>query len=403
MLTINLKKQLDLALLCLMLLAFYVGNAAVEIIGAICILRSFFIRHTAAFTWHGTAFRVSVIIISIIMVSSIFNAPTSSILSSLALLRVPFLAVALTILMCNLNDDELSILFHFLAFLLLVMCLNSLWQAHTGIDIFGAKAQKIEGEISRLTTPTGKLRIGYIIAFMTVLLYGFLLSRYKSMTIGKNLFFATVCALSVAVVFMSGERVAAYLLFAVIPIASLLKLPKKHFLFLFLGLAIGIGAILYMKPSVFYRHINTNSMELGNITAQSSHFKVFANAFYITSLRDVLGHGARTFRNDCMSTDGVPYPQYCTTHAHNLYLEVLFEGGIVAFLFLLMVVFSFIFTFIRDYNSNIDGMVLITGLTILFKLVPIIPMPSIHAAWAFAPICLVIAGFVAFDRENNAK
>ena len=140
--------------------------------------------------------------------------------------------------------------------------------------------------------------------------------------------------ISIIVVIFSGEKAA----FALILISTVfiiffyfktLKIKVLSFVFILFI----IFSAFYFVPDLQSRIIKnyiTNSAS-GQYLYSRPHQEHFSTAFHMFLSKPVVGYGPRNFRKVCL------YPEFnknflsCSTHPHNIYLQLLSETGIVVF------------------------------------------------------------------------
>ena len=121
------------------------------------------------------------------------------------------------------------------------------------------------------------------------------------------------------------------------------------------------------------------------------------------------GAGNKMFRKLC-SDDKYKINKYsCSTHPHNLYLQVLAENGLLGFVFVFII---FIFTilkiskefFIRNFKkqNSINDQKLLLLIGLFINLWPIVPFGNFYNNWLSILIYLPI-GFLLYFRVTNDK
>ena len=91
----------------------------------------------------------------------------------------------------------------------------------------------------------------------------------------------------------------------------------------------------------------------------------------------LFGHGVKSFRDKCSEQKilSVNKSKRCSTHPHNLHLEILSETGIIGYLFFLILIILIIINslkiFINNklYKKDIDYIFLVSTFTILLILI----------------------------------
>ena len=100
---------------------------------------------------------------------------------------------------------------------------------------------------------------------------------------------------------------------------------------------------------------------------------VYKNAYKVFDNNKVFGVGPRNFRNVCGDEENF-VKNGCTTHPHNIFLQLLSETGLVGILFYFLIIFSLFFKFIKSPNNNsfiiAQKYLFILILVNLFPLVP---------------------------------
>ncbi len=172
----------------------------------------------------------------------------------------------------------------------------------------------------------------------------------------KRLSSITLFVIVFPIILFSGER-TALILFSLIIFLTLIYLSyvKEINLKTFTTTVVSI-IILF---SLFWQHSSTetknrvvsiSSIEkikhsyLNYKPAYESSYKIFINNKFF-------GAGPRNFRNVCSQKENY-VKNGCTTHPHNIVLQLLSETGIVGILFYLTIILTLLIKFIKTKNDN---------------------------------------------------
>ena len=88
-------------------------------------------------------------------------------------------------------------------------------------------------------------------------------------------------------------------------------------------------------------------MTVGDISASKyilmftkGHGNQFETGFNLFKDKKVFGHGANMFRKKCSEVKYFVKPYGCSTHPHNMYIQMLAETGLVGFIFIIIIFFT---------------------------------------------------------------
>jgi len=102
------------------------------------------------------------------------------------------------------------------------------------------------------------------------------------------------------------------------------------------------------------------------------HGSIFLNAIIMIKNDYLLGIGIKNFRKICeikvLTLNDVEYILQCSTHPHNVYIEILVETGLIGFGLILSFLVIFLFKIIKNFNykSNLDCSLFSLFLILLF-------------------------------------
>ncbi len=177
-----------------------------------------------------------------------------------------------------------------------------------------------------------------LIPFLFVSIY-FFSKKYKSLSY-KLLYIFLIFA-SFFLIILSGERSALLLLILFIFLYLIFvkdffikKLLLKAFgilLFVILFLQMFLGINNLNRYDIFYDAVQKKSISY-LAHAHSNHFSTAVKMF---KSKPLTGHGTNSFIFKCNENEFHSGNNSCSTHPHNLYLQLLAENGLLSFLLIL--------------------------------------------------------------------
>ena len=205
---------------------------------------------------------------------------------------------------------------------------DTLLQYFTGKDLFNYEINISHG--SRLSGPFGD---EYIVgSFISKIIFFSLLfiSNFKKNFVLASLFLF----LGLLVTILSNERAASIMLFISILIFIIFFRPQNNLKFFFIFIIILSTFLLVKKNQSIYNHFYI----IVKKHYADNHWKAhFLTSIEIFKNKKILGSGIKTFKVECNN------PEYsdinskysdsrCANHPHNIYFEVLSDGGLLFFI-----------------------------------------------------------------------
>jgi O-antigen ligase len=210
----------------------------------------------------------------------------------------------------------------------------------------------------------------------------------------KNFYIKFALLLSLFFVFLAtiitGERMNTVFFFSLLSLSVILfSFLRKNFYIIFFLLGFIIISFFSFKNIQAVKH---RYLDFGNSVSSiynSSHGKLFNSAYRLWLKKPITGWGLKNYRVVCdkelldiNKNTGHPL---CSTHPHNLYLELLSETGLVGF----FLYFLFIFYFIKkiflelNYKKNNENFSIIFSclISILIMLFPLKSAGSFATSW----------------------
>jgi O-antigen ligase len=254
-------------------------------------------------------------------------------------------------------DNKESIKTMLLGWLILIsfVCFDSIYQYFFLKDIFGYKivAGYPEGSI-RLTGPFGnRLVVGSFVTLISIPIINYYFKKIKDFFFFKKIFFIFLYFIIASTILLSGERLAFFIFFGSSILIFIFYLDFKRIVLCTIFILLFI-TVAYFKIDTFRTRIN-NSYDILSNFYNSSYGRLYESSYLLFKKNYIFGVGLKNYRVDCDHQidprPESPY-QFCSTHPHNFYLEVLTETGLVGFIIFISS-FVYLLVFInREMNKN---------------------------------------------------
>ena len=326
----------------------------------------------------------------IIVLHSIFSDYlTYSLKSSLFYIRFLLFAIALRFYFSRMSKLDFKILLFVLYFIFAILNLDAFIQYFTGKNLTG---YEISGGIRLGGLFGDELILGSYLSRFIPVVFGLLIYNYsdkldKYALIGFLLFFFTEI-----VIFLSGERAAFFFtnLAALFLIISLKKFNLIRLSIVCLSF-LAIIILSSFNDTSKKRIIDKTVDQIGlndekKYIFSKHHSKIYNSAWIIFEENNFIGIGPKNLRKYCEQKNSPELD--CYSHPHNHYLQILVEGGLIAFLiycyafiFLVYQILKHIFLkyFKNQYLFNDVQLCFMSCLLILFW--PLIPNGNLFNNW----------------------
>ena len=395
------------------------GNAAVNLNCLIIIINLvlIFFSKKELFINYKKIFLIFSFFFGIIILNIIFSYESKlSLISALGIVRYFFIMLA--VLYCIENDK--SFLLNYPKFLILILMFvagDTLFQYFYGSDIFGIEATSSHGQ--RLNGPFGDEYIvgSYLSKLFFISLIFFMIKQKNS------LYFFTYLIFILSITILTKERMASLMLILTCGI-FLLFLSKINFKVKILYTTIFLifcSSLILANKSIkdhlvirsldqigISNKLNSKKEDKNFLQNQRIFFDSRWGAHYLTAYSifldyPILGSGIKTFRLKCSdkkyeNIKSDSKKTRCNTHPHNIYLEIISEGGLTLFLpfvlFNLFIFYSLIFNIIKFDNKKNLSLIIFCNFFMLFF--PIQTTGSFFSTWNGFYYWFIYA-FIAFE------
>ncbi len=255
------------------------------------------------------------------------------------------------------------------SFFLIFLIFDILYQKIFGSDIFGFNTQMG----GRLSGPFNKLIPGSLILYLGFYIFlNIYFKNLNSSSILKNLISLITLCIFVTSVLITGERMNFIsCLFSILLIIFLTNNIKRHIIFMLISFLLCFliiskdnylyaryeKFILLLKPELNTKYFHQDEIQsykkenqilVDNNEVKDVNLSFFDNtwgAHYLTAYelfkkKPFFGNGIKSFRDLCGEVEikSVRAKFRCSTHPHNIHLEILSEIGFVGyFLFIILI------------------------------------------------------------------
>jgi O-antigen ligase len=378
---------------CFLLLLLFIpsvilSNAIANIILIIISLVSIYLVLTKNVTipkW--MIFYLILILFYLLHPSNFINFSFEKVIKIISLIRFPLLALLILYLGDKLTNKKfIDILIRTLVVLLIFLALDIFIQFYFKVDLFGYSPGLWDVELKNFKRYSGffgdeLIGGGYLFLNLILLLALIDNSYFKY----KHIYLIFFCLIILLAIFLSGERVALFksilLISSFLIISKSIKLKKKLFFILMIFL---IGIMTLSNNSIQKRLIKSTVIEIGsleNIKKNSYHYLHYKTAIKIFNDNLLFGGGYKSFPVLCKNYDHGQYNSIdrkaisvCSTHPHNMIIQILSSGGIIGF-----ILFCFFIFYLLNNPKKEKNYLLILFLIIYFF--PLVPSGSFFSSW----------------------
>ena len=224
------------------------------------------------------------------------------------------------------------------------------------------------------------------------------------------------CPLLFFAIILTGERTASMLslLFIIFSSLIIIKSYQNKFFYSF-SIILIFAVIMQLNPSVKKRFIDetlnyiiesrySNIIKLEHFDNNEKNDKIYIfsklhHGHYISAYKlfletPTLGKGVNSFRNNCKKFN---HEYSCSTHPHNIPLQILSELGLIGFMFYLILLVFFLKILFSKKNHTITK---ILSLGLIIYLFPLSPSGNFFNNWMSMIFYFLVGFFLASMRYN---
>ena len=389
------------ALLFIIPLSFIAGIAVTEFFVFSCIMfflilnkdKSLFIDKKVIFLFLFSAF---------IFINTYFRISDDLKLGPIFYFRYILFSLAI-FYFCNLfNEYKNKKYFFLLIFFLLILLIDSIFQFFIGFNILGYKITS--GRVSSFFND--ELILGsYLVRVMPIILWFVFFLRIN---LKKNIFpIVTFFSLYFITIYLSGGRTSFFLwVITILGLLIVIKDLRKILLysitvlifFIFVTSHFKLGNEnpfhrLFIKTSKQITKIEINNKKTDTSISISNKFNLYSKeheghillALKLFDENKIFGIGPQGFKYYCKKVNYSPETGICSTHPHNILIQIILELGLIGLFFYIIAAVFVLFNFFksifkRKFNENYLSFYTIT-LGLIINLFPFVPGGNFFNNW----------------------
>ena len=332
--------------------------------------------------------------------------------SSFTYIRIPLYSYAVYLLIQN-GFIDLEKLYKFFGYLLLIICIDSIFQFFFGFNIFGIE----KFHDTRISSFFGdELILGSFVIKIFPLFVALFFAAKKN-NHSNFVFIFIVSFASLVSILLSNERTAffLYLIFVSFLFLYLIKIKQFKFIIIFLSFVMILSSIFFHYNKDYYYRLITSTYN--NIFGAKDRIIIFTNdhqSHYETAIKMFkdkifIGHGVKQFRVKCKEKKYYVNEVSCSTHPHNFYIQMLAETGMIGFIFLIafisyiliLMLKSFLLIKINSIDLHNYSAFFFLNISIFLNLFPISPHGNFFNNWISITIYLPIGFWLYYKNKIN--
>jgi O-antigen ligase len=255
-----------------------------------------------------------------------------------------YLLFSLFIFLCISDARNIGFIIKFWLVLLLLVSFDVIYQYFFLKNIFGLPIRGVR--------PSGvfgkELIVGAFIAYISVPIIFYYFKKFNNINLKEKILYSLIYLFLFTTVAVTGERLSFLIFFVSSIIIFIFNTSLKKFILLSMSLIIFL-IIIYFNSSSF----NSRVKDFNNILANfydSSYGRLWESGYLLFEKNIIFGVGLKNYRVDCDNQiDPRPQsiPQFCSTHPHNFFLEILSETGLVGF-FIFFIFFFYLIFYLKN-------------------------------------------------------
>ena len=342
----------------------------------------------------------------ILISSSILSInPIHSLKSSLLYFLYLFYLFSLIILISENKNYEIFFLFAGLV-TFLIISVDAIYEIFNKQNFLGNYA--MEGRLSGLFGD--RWVIGSYLVRLLPIIIGIFYINYQKLSKNFKYFTYFVCLLAIIVIVYSGERTAylLMLLYSFFMISYFLKKISLKLLFMYFFLIFIIFAIPFFSTEFSNRLLSNIFLYITNFDLGiNQYWAMFTASFNMFLDNPIFGIGPNNFRLLCMEDFYNLSIYSCSTHPHNIPLQLASETGILGIIIVYSVFIFFVYRviceiFVNNFQFQTLGIFSIK-LAFIMNIWPLITSGNFFLSWNGYIFFLPCALYIYYSKYYEFK
>lgn len=364
------KNRIPSLLLLLFFLSFGFGSSIINSTLLIFILYFFINIKSVKFNYLD---KILIFFGIYILLSSLLNF--NYFLNSFLFLKFILFTLSMKLILSRISEDQLKNLIKICSLFLIFLVFDVFYQKLFGVDIFGYEMPNLGG---RLSGPfQDKLIPGTLILYLGFYFFLYFYLKFLSdNNFIKHFISLTLLSLFTCSILITGERMNfVSSLLSIFLIFMFVNEKKFHFLYSTIALLICFFIIIndknlyqryekfisLLKPQLDEKSFHEDEIEVFKNENNIKHSDIelsfldttwgahYLTAFELIKKKPVFGNGIKSFRDLCgkQKIKSVRKQMRCSTHPHNIHLELLSEIGLIGYSIFIILTFIIMYEAIK--------------------------------------------------------
>ena len=325
----------------------------------------------------------------------------NSLKNSVSQLR--FLFFSLFIYLFIGTSAKLEKILFFQSIIIFLVSLDVFYQYfdQNNLDILGFSGNP---EIQRLSGPFGdELIVGAFVTYLSIPIYSFVINKFRTFDNLTKSYSVLFIFISFFSVLLSGERMNTIVISGSLIILFLLNFSLKRSFFL-VGLLFISLLLSYTNIEKFKIRTDSFFQEISYLE-KNNHVRLISSAYNVWKDNKLSGVGNKNFRIVCDESklDSLTkLNQLCSSHPHNLYLELLSETGLIGAILFFMFIYFLFFENLNKFNLKkiLNEPILVGAIIVIFSYIwPIRSSGSIFTTFNATFFWINIGYFLVITKK----
>ena len=402
--------------------SYILGNFALNLTIALSILFSLIliIKNKSFFLFKENFLILSFIFCLLLIISSLINIENSDFKKSLLYLRYPFFSLSIIFFHFYFSHRKINFFYKLNFIFIIFIILDFIYQIFNGKNLLGFKPRCLLDDQNNLTCDrfAGLFDQEFIMGAYLLIVAITIINIF--LIINKKTKYLLLINLVIGfLILKTGEKTnfLGFVIFIIFYLYYFLKnFNRKNNILIFFLFVFSFFIAVKFDDSINKRYIQFVKNDLKTDESKNLIYKIKASpwlihyrgALEIFNKNNILiGSGIKSFRKVCKDYDYVLSDRelreqnlrVCSTHPHNMYLEVLVESGLIGFVIFLALAIIILMKLIRS-KKFLNYFLFCLIISIIF---PFKPTGSIFSTITASLYWFILSLPIAFEKYEMKK